>query len=207
MQPSPIEPGTVIETKGKTITVLGDGVESWCGKRTTLCRCECGKEFKRRTNDVKRGRILSCGCIVPRHGQSGSPEHRSWKAMRRRCSNPNTSDWKDYGGKGIKVCDRWNDFRLFFQDMGPRPQGCTLDRIDSSKGYSPDNCRWSTSDVQSNNRRTNRKITIGSETLGLAQWCRKIGIKLVTVKRRIKAGMSDIDALTKPVTSKRRKKE
>jgi hypothetical protein len=127
--------------------------------------------------------------------------------MRRRCSNPNTSDWKDYGGKGIKVCDRWNDFRLFFQDMGPRPQGCTLDRIDSSKDYSPDNCRWSTSDVQSNNRRTNRKITIGSETFGLAQWCRKIGIKLVTVKRRMKAGMSDIDALTKPVTSKRRKKE
>jgi hypothetical protein len=115
-------------------------------------------------------------------------EYRSWKDMRARCNNPNNHDFKDYGGRGIKVCERWNDFSLFFEDMGERPKGLTLDRIDVDKGYNKENCRWADHLTQANNKRNNRLISIDGVKKTLSQWCRIYGVEISKVRYRLKQG-------------------
>lgn len=100
-----------------------------------------------------------------RHGMSQTPVYYAWKAMRQRCGNPNNPDYFMYGGRGIKVCDRWQNFENFYQDMGERPQGKTLDRIDNSKGYSLENCKWHTPKQQSNNTRKNFSVVFKGRSI------------------------------------------
>ena len=130
------------------------------------CKCKCGKILNVATKHLRSGNIKSCGChrykapIIrigrPKdHGHRSegmSPTYKSWNHMMQRCSNPKNSKYYMYGGKGITVCDEWKDFNNFLRDMGERPENTTIDRIDSTKGYYPENCRWADVDTQSKNR-------------------------------------------------------
>ena len=132
-----------------------------------------------------------------------SIEYMTWKRMRNRCNNVRGSDYDNYGGRGIKICERWNDFKLFLQDMGPRPgDGYSIDRIDNDKGYCPENCRWATVEQQANNKRSSRILVHNNESKTLAEWSRETGLKSHTIFARIAKGWSVSDALTKPLEDK-----
>lgn len=118
---------------------------------------------------------------------SATPEYWSWASMRGRCLNPKNPAYRNYGGRGITICDRWQRFEHFLADMGPRPSRAhSIDRIDNNGSYEPGNCRWATADVQSNNRRSNRRITINGETKGVSQWARHLGIGASTANMRLR---------------------
>jgi hypothetical protein len=93
-----------------------------------------------------------------KHGRCGTPEYSAWQAMKARCKNPNNPRYPSYGGRGIFVCERWEQFEAFFEDMGPRPVGGTLERVDNNSGYCPENCKWVGRKEQDRNRRTSRWV-------------------------------------------------
>lgn len=131
-------------------------------KACWLCRCDCGKDAIVPSGQLRSGMTRSCGCLRAevertvgiKHGMNKTPEHRAWVAMRERVNNPNHASYSYYGGKGIKICERWDDFRNFFEDMGPHPfPKATLDRWPNPAGnYEPSNCRWATRQQQSENQ-------------------------------------------------------
>ena len=140
------------------------------------------------------------------HGMKGTSEHNAWVDMKQRCFNPNHKRYADYGGRGIKVCDRWkNSFENFFADMRLKPTDKhSIDRINNSNGYCPENCRWSTKKDQQNNQRSNRFITIGCVTLTIAQWTIEMGFSKTVIANRLKYGWSELEAVTIPVGGKLR---
>lgn len=131
------------------------------------------------------------------HRATHTPEFRAWQAMKSRCANPRSKSYKDYGGRGITFCDRWKSFQGFFEDMGMRPVGGTLERIDNNAGYGPSNCRWATPAEQGVNKRNNRRLTFNGETLTLSQWVRRTGIAKNTLRNRLAAGWPIEIALTR----------
>lgn len=130
-----------------------------------LCRCDCGAETSTASKSLRRGKTKSCGCFHAqaaaarrlRHGETAgriSRTYTTWYAAKQRCTNPRNKVFSFYGGRGIRMCDRWaNDFATFLQDMGQRPEGRTLDRINPDGNYEPSNCRWATPKEQAANRR------------------------------------------------------
>lgn len=146
---------------------------------------------------------LKCRALAesPKHGLSYMPEYRAWQMMRLRCTEPTNAAYPDYGGRGIRVCERWqNSPENFVADMGPKPSPKhELDRIDNNAGYSPENCRWATRKQNCRNRRTNAHLTVNGETRTLAEWCEVYGVRGDTVMWRIKRlGWSPEAALTTP---------
>ena len=140
------------------------------------------------------------------NGMSKTPEYKAWYNMKDRCFNPNHKCYSDYGGRGIKICDRWkNSFQNFFLDMGSRPTAKhSLDRIDNNADYFPKNCRWATKAEQVNNKRNNKPlITIGNETWTIVQWANKMGYGKTVIHNRLKDGWSDYDAVMTPVRQRK----
>jgi len=160
--------------------------------------CACGAQCEANTKSVVSGHTQSCGCLaretlVTRNTTHGlaklrCSEYRSWKDLRARCNNPNNQDYKDYGGRGIKVCQRWDNFENFYADMGDRPSGMTVDRIDVNGDYEPNNCRWATPTQQANNKRTNRCIEWNGQSKTLMEWSRETGIEHTKARYRLAQG-------------------
>ena len=174
--------------------------------RRFQCECDCGNVTDVRIDSLRSGATKSCGCLqkerqaasATKHGMNGTPEYNIWQGINQRCSNPSARDFHRYGGRGITVCDRWQkSFSDFFADMGPRPSpDHTIDRIDNDKGYSPENCRWTTWKVQHRNRRDNRLLTFDGRTLCLAAWAEETGIGYQVLYGRLARGYTVEQALT-----------
>lgn len=133
-----------------------------------------------------------------KHGMTGTFTFKTWDSMRQRCRNPDNKDFANYGGRGISVCDRWNEFQTFLADMGERPSGMTLDRIDVNGNYEPSNCRWATPKAQSRNKRNNVVVEFDGQQMTVAEWAEKTGIERKTLEYRIRAGWRPERALTTP---------
>lgn len=181
-------------------------------RRVVLCRCDCGNETYVPTWNLVNGRTKVCQeCFsktLPEltrtkkstHGRSKTPEYNTWLGIKGRCYNPNDQDYHSYGGRGIKVCDRWlESFENFLEDMGERPGvDYSIDRVNVNGHYEKSNCRWTTADVQARNTRKNRMITHNGETLCLEDWAQKIGIDSTSLNDRLKRGWPLEKALTSP---------
>lgn len=125
--------------------------------------------------------------------------HSIWRGMINRTTDPKSIEWENYGGRGIRVCERWRTYRNFYDDMAPTyRRGLTLDRIDVNGDYEPENCRWATTALQARNRRNNRMVTHDGRTLCLTDWAEELGIPVDTVYRRMNRGWSVEKALFTP---------
>ena len=180
-----------------------------------ICKCDCGNTTSVNSQLLRNGHTVSCGCyqrertseVSTTHGGSKDRLFHVWSSMRQRCNNPNNHAYKYYGGKGISVCNEWNDYGVFREwalasgyNTQAKPHVCTLDRIDNSRGYSPDNCRWVDSTVQTNNQTKNIYLTFNGKTQTYAQWAKEKGWNYKVIYDRVKRyGWSEERAVTEPV--------
>lgn len=179
------------------------------GYQLWLCKCDCGGESVANYHNLKNNHTQSCGCLRKErtieanttHGLRKTRLYRTWHHMRERCHYPKDARYAQYGGRGVIVCDEWkNDFQAFYDwamDNGYRDD-LSIDRIDVNGNYEPSNCRWTTLEVQANNKRTSHLITIGGETLTLSQWLAKAKLTRRAFYDRVKKGMSEEQAILAP---------
>ena len=141
------------------------------------------------------------------HGKAGTKLHYVWTAMIQRCTNPNNKDWKDYGGKGITVCERWRfSFQAFLDDLGPQPTPKhEIDRILSTGNYEPGNVKWSTRKEQNRNKKSNRLLTHNGETKCVAEWAEITGIPQGVIHARLRKEPDDIESALRPVRGMQRR--
>lgn len=180
--------------------------------RQFLCQCSCGNFKTVNYESFMRNKAKSCGCwareihvergktLTFRHGMTRKPEYRSWECMHQRCRTPSNASFESYGGSGMTICERWSLFDNFLEDMGMKPGPTyTLDRINNSEGYSPDNCRWATKKTQSNNRKCNVRLELDGVSKTLAEWARELGIRYETLRARVSRKWSPEECLQHPL--------
>jgi hypothetical protein len=195
---------TVIERVSNEVRCSGKMRSVW------NCICVCGTRKTAAAESLRSGSVKSCGCYKSGrsrlfspsyHAMSGTAECRAWNSARNRTMNPNNRDYSKYGGRGITMCDAWiDDFVAFFNDMGPRPPGTSLDRIDNNGPYSKKNCRWATPAEQARNRRSTVLFRVGDEEKTLTEWSRVSGVPEPRIWKRInKLGWPVERAIFEPV--------
>lgn len=181
--------------------------------RKCLCLCDCGSHVLALASNLKTGHTFSCGCLrtertraaILVHGHSRwgnltSPTYRSWASMRQRCENPRSQSFPNYGGRGIKVCPDWKHFSVFLRDMGERPFGTSLGRINNSGNYCPVNCAWQRRNEQAVNKRNTWKVSLAGESVSASQLARSHGMLVCTFRYRVqKLGWSVNKALKTPL--------
>jgi hypothetical protein len=202
--------GQIINLTGQTFGRWHvDSMSHQVGKMVYwTCICECGTKRAVFGADLKRGGSLSCGCLarelragrMTTHGMAKEgTEHlgyRNWINARSRCNNPNDTMYHLYGGRGIHMCAQWENFAVFWADMGATwYKGASIDRIDTDGDYAPGNCKWSTPKQQANNRRNNRMIETSSGPMTVTQAAEKYGLSAATVFSRIRYGWPEADLL------------
>jgi len=180
------------------------------GMQVCLCCCPAATAVVVSSSDMRTGNTLSCGCLQKErtskakqtHGKSHSNEYRIWAAMLERCGNPDTKCYKNYGGRGITVCDEWTSeggFSRFLACVGARPTPKhSLDRIDNNQGYFPGNVRWTDDKTQARNRRNTYRLTHNGETLPVVEWAERLGLPYTTILSRLRIGWSVEKALSTP---------
>ena len=180
-------------------------VVAWHGYKAVECRCECGRHTTVVANSLRQGLTRSCGCLHReelalasrvrnrKHGHhvDGRPsrEYTTWVGMIQRCHNPKGSHFESYGGRGIKVCDRWrSDFRSFLEDMGPRPEGASIDRYPDIHGdYEPGNVRWATKSEQNTNKRHHlRLFDVNDQPISLASMAQHLAMTEYSLRKRLR---------------------
>lgn len=186
------------------------------------CKCDCGNVIEVVSNSLTSGNTRSCGCLQKEtaaktcrkrtiHGfgakkMTNSGLYKSWAHMKERCLSPNCPDFKNYGGRGITICDKWLTFKGFWDDMGPTyAEGATIDRIDNNGNYEPGNCRWASRSVQNNNKRNNRMIEYQGIEKTMAEWARCLGINYSTLANRLYCGWSIDRSINTPAHRPRKK--
>ena len=212
-KPSRLAPGlrictfTLVEEISPYRLVEGDDGTRKSEQAVWSYRCDCGETRAIAASSFYRyiatGRA-PCKCQAPlrrnstTHGMSQSPEYRSWSKMKERCTNTKCKDYKDYGGRGISVCDRWADsFESFYSDMGPRPTPKhSIDRVNVSGDYEPKNCRWATQVEQANNKRTNVIVSVGTTKLTVTEAAKLIGVSPKCLRSRVRRGLKGKYLLT-----------
>jgi hypothetical protein len=181
---------------------------------TWVCRCDCGaieSVNMMHPNDKYAQRMCrSCQMNTPRCNQLEAgkstvkmPEYQSWSHAKARCFNPNEDAYASYGGRGITMCDEWRrSFLKFYEYMGPRPEGHTLDRIDTNGHYEPGNCRWATRSQQVNNRRPMSTGQVITASLHMSDWCRLTGLRAGTIRMRLDKGWPVERAVLEPLNER-----
>jgi hypothetical protein len=186
------------EKYGK-LTITARAENDRFGRTQWDCQCDCGNHCIVALFRMTSGHTKSCGCAKVgniTHGKSRTKTHNTWLAMKQRCYYEKSEQFVHYGGRGIKVCDRWlNSFENFLEDMGERPAGMTLDRKDSDGDYTPENCRWAPDTVQARNRRSTILVTRDGRTQCIKDWCEELGIPVDRVYGRIRRGENQEEAL------------
>lgn len=201
---------------GRLLVVsYGGRLPMW--KHKWICRCDCGRTKAVVGSNLTRGTTRSCGCFQRERASAthtkyllpdgskvnrDSLEYRVWKSMRARCLGKDAAVCKNYAGRGITICKRWNSFMNFLSDMGKCPPGMSIERMDNDKGYSPKNCKWATRIEQQNNKRTNVFVSACGRRLTIAQWAREIGITTQAMHKRYKAGWSSDRIVSPPTLNK-----
>ena len=182
-----------IGDKINRLTVIGKSFIK-NGRAYTPCKCDCGTVKQVREDALKSEERVSCGCFrlerlretISTHGKMGTKSYGTWEGMLQRCNNPNSVGYPDYGGRGITVCKRWLSFEEFFTDMGERPEGTSLDRIDVNGNYCKENCRWATAKEQQENRRISIFVLIDGDKLTPSQYANMVGLTLSGANKKIR---------------------
>lgn len=162
-------------------------------KAAWLCQCSCGNRKVVTGDSLRTGNVSSCGCYQREcrglgnrtHGMTRTGTYRSWQEMKTRCNDPSSISYPNYGGRGITICERWTKFENFLEDMGERPEGCSLDRKNNSAGYSKRNCRWVSRTTQNGNKRNNRVVRYKGKVMCLAAWCSRLDLPYPRTYHRV----------------------